>query len=200
MFHVPSNPKAPSPALFGRNKPTWDVEGEVGPTPMGEIGPGPRAIGPGTRVMGSIGSGDSPASAPIQQTTPPGAYGGRGPVPGQAKPGALQTSNPWQNPMNGYNAYAMQQSQKMGFDPSQAQAPPMGQQPGRHDMNPITGAVRPDFGNPNYTGPSRHPQAPTPDFTQGQTGYAGVAMQGMGEADMEMKRQAFRQRSQRPGT
>jgi hypothetical protein len=150
------------------------------------------------RTMGVNGVDSNPASAPIQQTTPPGAYGGRGPAGRAARPGALPSNDAWQGKMNGYNAYAMQQSQKMGFDPSQMA--PMGPQPGRHDINPFTGATRPDFGAPGYTGPSRHPQAPTPDFTQGQTGYAGVGMQGIGQADMEMKRQAFRQRSRRPGT
>jgi hypothetical protein len=150
------------------------------------------------RTIGVNGVGSNPAAAPIQNTAPPGVYGGRGPVGRTARPGALPSNDAWQGKMNGYNAYAMQQSQNMGFDPSQMV--PTGPQPGRHDMNPLTGAVRPDFGNPSYQGPSRHPQAPTPDFTQGQTGYAGVGMQGIGQADMEMKRQAFRQRSRRPGT
>lgn len=178
--------------------------GTGAPTPMGEIGPGPRGIGPGSRVMGAIGTGDSPASAPIQQTNPRGTYGhpmngafgGRGPTRG-----APQTTRFGDMGMG----VPMQGSVPNGGMPSQYEG--MGQdynaggpQPGRFDMNPITGGVRPDFGNPRYQGPSRHPQAPTPDFTQGQTGYAGVGMQGIGQADMEMKRQAFRQRSRRPGT
>ena len=157
-----------------------------------------QALDMPTRMMGVNGDNTNPSGAPIQRAAATGAYGGRGPSGRIAKPGALPSNDAWQGKMNGYNAYAMQQSQNMGFDPSQMA--PMGPQPGRHDMNPLTGAVRPDFGNPSYQGPSRHPQAPTPDFTQGQTGYAGVGMQGIGQADMEMKRQAFRQRSRRPGT
>lgn len=182
------------------------VMGEIGtgaPTPMGEIGPGPRAVGPGSRVMGAIGAGDSPASAPIQQPSPRGTYGhpsdgsfgGRGPGRGAPKTtrfGDMGMGVPMQSsaPAGGMPP----QYEGMGGDYDASV------QPGRHDMNPITGAVRPGFGAPGYTGTSRHPQAPTPDFTQGQTGYSGVGTQGMGMADMEMKRQAFRQRSRRPGT
>ena len=180
--------------------------GEIGtgaPTPMGEIGPGPQGIGPGTRVMGAIGAGDSPASAPIQQPSPRGTYGhpsdgsfgGRGPGRGAPKTtrfGDMGMGVPMQSsaPAGGMPP----QYEGMGGDYDASV------QPGRHDMSPITGAVRPGFGAPGYTGTSRHPQAPTPDFTQGQTGYSGVGTQGMGMADMEMKRQAFRQRSRRPGT
>ena len=170
--------------------------GTGAPTPMGEIGPG-------TRVMGAIGAGDSPASAPIQQPSPRGTYGhpsdgsfgGRGPGRGAPKTtrfGDMGMGVPMQSsaPAGGMPP----QYEGMGGDYDASV------QPGRHDISPITGAVRPGFGAPGYTGTSRHPQAPTPDCTQGQTGYSGVGTQGMGMADMEMKRQAFRQRSRRPGT
>jgi hypothetical protein len=174
------------------------------PTPMGEIGPGSRGIGPGSRVMGAIGAGDSPASARIQQVNPRGTYGhpmngdfgGRGPNrrgPQTTRFGDMGMGVPMQGsvPTGGMPS----QYEGMGQDYNAG-----GPQPGRFDMNPITGGVRPDFGAPNYTGPSRHPQAPTPDFTFGMQSEVAPMMQGMGMADMEMKRQAFRQRSRRPGT
>lgn len=168
----------------------------AGPQVMGEIGPG-------TRVMGAIGAGDSPASAPIQQPSPRGTYGhptvgsfgGRG--PGR---GAPQTTRFGDMGMG----VPMQSSAPAGGMPPQYEG--MGGdydasvQPGRHDMSPITGAVRPGFGAPGYTGTSRHPKAPTPNFTFGLQSEVAPMMQGLGMADMEMKRQAFRQRSQRPGT
>jgi len=127
-------------------------------------------------TYGNSANNGSPASSPINRVTQRGGgtlgrFGGRGPVPAGAKAG------------------------RYGEQPNSNTV-----EPSRHDINPITGAVRPDFGNPSYTGPSRHPKPPARDMTQGQTGYIGVAMQAIGQADSELKRQAFRQRSRRPGT
>lgn len=164
----------------------------------------PEGSGPGSRVMGAIGNGESPASAPIQQVNPRGTYGhpmngafgGRGPSrrgPQTTRFGDMGMGVPMQGSVP--NGGMPSQYEGMGEDYYAG-----GPQPGRFDMNPLTGGVRPDFGNPNYTGPSRHPQAPTPDFTFGMQSEVAPMMQNVGMADMEMKRQAFRQRSRRPGT
>ena len=164
----------------------------------------PEGSGPGSRVMGAIGNGDSPASARIQQVNPRGTYGhpmngdfgGRGPNrrgPQTTRFGDMGMGVPMQGSVP--NGVMPSQYEGMGGDYYAG-----GPQPGRFDVNPLTGGVRPDFGNPNYNGPSRHPQAPTPDFTFGMQSEVAPMMQNIGMADMEMKRQAFRQRSRRPGT
>lgn len=147
------------------------VMGEIGtgaPTPMGEIGPGPRAVGPGSRVMGAIGAGDSPASAPIQQVNPRGTYGhpmngsfgGRGPTRGAPRTTRLGDMG---------MGVPMQGSVPNGVMPSQYEG--MG---GDYDATgPQTAPSRhPRPGGPRtpYVGPSRHPRPPLP---AGSTPYVG---------------------------
>ena len=157
------------------------VMGEIGtgaPTPMGEIGPGPRAIGPGSRVMGEIGSGDSPASAPIQQVNPRGTYGhpmngafgGRGPTRGAPRItrfGDMGMGVPMQGSVpNGvmppqyegmggdYDATGPQTAPSRHPRPGGPRTPYEG--PSRHPRPPLDPTATP------YVGPSRHPRPGQP--------------------------------------
>lgn len=191
----------------------------AGGAPMGALNAGPQmtgynraaqsqmqAMGISPSVLrdmtyGNSANNGSPASAPVGRVTQQGGgtlgrFGGRGPVPAAAKTGRYGEDRGFMD--MGIPRPGEPGSNTGGMPPQYAAMAPA--QPSRHDMNPITGAVRPDFGNPSYTGPSRHPSPPARDMTGGQTGYVGVAMQGIGQADSELKRQAFRQRSRRPGT
>jgi hypothetical protein len=150
--------------------------GEIGtgaPTPMGEIGPGPRAIGPGSRVMGEIGAGDSPASAPIQQVNPretyghpmKGAFGGRGPTRGAPKTtrfGDMGMGVPMQGSVP--NGGMPPQYEGMGedYDATGTGSTPPQIAPSRHP--------RPGGPREPYVGPSRHPRPPLP---AGSTPYVG---------------------------
>lgn len=147
------------------------VMGEIGtgaPTPMGEIGPGPRAVGPGSRVMGAIGAGDSPASAPIQQVNPRGTYGhpmngsfgGRGPgrgAPRTTRFGDMGMGVPMQGSVP--NGGMPPQYEGMGGD-YDATGPQTA--PSRHP--------RPGGQRTPYEGPSRHPRPPLP---AGSSPYVG---------------------------
>jgi hypothetical protein len=162
------------------------VMGEIGtgaPTPMGEIGPGPRAIGPGSRVMGAIGAGDSPASAPIQQVNPRGTYGhptngsfgGRGPgrgAPRITRFGDMGMGVPMQGSVpNGgmppqyegmgedYDASGPQTAPSRHPRPGGPRTPYEG--PSRHPRPPLPAGSRP------YVGPSRHPRPGDPYPSQG---------------------------------
>ena len=157
--------------------------GTGAPTPMGEIGPGPRAIGPGSRVMGAIGAGDSPASAPIQQVNPRGTYGhpmngsfgGRGPgrgAPQTTRFGDMGMGVPMQGSVpNGgmppqyegmgedYDASGPQTAPSRHPRPGGPRTPYEG--PSRHPRPPLPAGSRP------YVGPSRHPRPGDPYPSQG---------------------------------
>jgi hypothetical protein len=147
------------------------VMGEIGtgaPAPMGEIGPGPRGIGPGSRVMGAIGAGDSPASAPIQQVNPRGTYGhpmngdfgGRGPArrgPQTTRFGDMGMGVPMQGSVP--NGGMPPQYEGMGGDYDAT-----GPQPAT-SRHPRPGGPRTP-----YEGPSRHPRPPLP---AGSSPYVG---------------------------
>ena len=195
------------PQLTGYNRAAQSQAQNMGITLQAgtNYGLSPSAVADMTR--GNSANNGSPASTPTRSGGATGAYGGRGPARRTASVGRYgetpaQPSSPMVNPNNPNNLdmYSLTAQKGIaaagGYNPAASGLP----QPSRHDFNPETGALRPDFGNPSYTGPSRHPSPPARDMTQGQTGYAGVAMQAIGAADSELKRQAFRNRSKRPGT
>jgi hypothetical protein len=195
------------PQLTGYNRAAQSQAQNMGINLQAGTNYGLSPSGVANMTRGNSANNGSPASTAISAGGATGAYGGRGPARPTAKVGRYgetptQPSSPMVNPNNPNNLdmYSLTAQKGIaaagGYNPAASGLP----QPSRHDFNPETGALRPDFGNPSYTGPSRHPRPPARDMTQGQTGYAGVAMQAIGTADSELKRQAFRQRSRRPGT
>jgi len=195
------------PQLTGYNRAAQSQAQNMGINLQAGTNYGLSPSGVANMTRGNSANNGSPASTAISAGGATGAYGGRGPARPTAKVGRYgetpaQPSSPMVNPNNPNNLdmYSLTAQKGIaaagGYNPAASGLP----QPSRHDFNPETGALRPDFGNPSYTGPSRHPRPPARDMTQGQTGYAGVAMQAIGTADSELKRQAFRNRSKRPGT